>query len=170
VTQHSPPLYRPAAVLLALALWAAPLCLPPSAPWMSAAAFAESGKGKEGDGGGNGGSGHEGRESHDDHDDDRGGDDTQERESGREGGQGSGRAQEDLSGEVAGQKSNTPARDPSPGNPRFVLQRLHLRYANGWDERVAGGRYRLTDPKGQVVTDRVARPEDLERMRAASLK
>ena len=44
---------------------------------------------------------------------------------------------------------------------------MDLRYINGWRERIQNGRYRLTDPKGRVVSDRRARPDDLLRMRGA---
>ena len=43
---------------------------------------------------------------------------------------------------------------------------LHLRYANGWDERILNGQYRLIDPQGRTVSIRAATPDDLARMRA----
>lgn len=36
----------------------------------------------------------------------------------------------------------------------------------GWREEIRAGRYRLTDPRGNLVTRRPAGPEDLERIRA----
>lgn len=45
-------------------------------------------------------------------------------------------------------------------------QDLRIQYSNGWDERIRGGRYRLLDPSGQIVTDRPATGQDRERMRA----
>ncbi len=47
-----------------------------------------------------------------------------------------------------------------------TLADLHLRYANGWDERILNGRYRLVDPQGRTVANRRATHEDLARMRA----
>lgn len=43
---------------------------------------------------------------------------------------------------------------------------MDLRYTNGWREWIRNGRYRLTDPKGRVVSERFARPDDLLRMRS----
>ena len=47
-----------------------------------------------------------------------------------------------------------------------AIANLHLRYANGWDEQILNGTYRLVDPQGRTVADRRATPDDLARMRA----
>ena len=62
---------------------------------------------------------------------------------------------------------NTPqvtTSQPSNQSSR-VPENLHLRYPNGWDEKIRNGRYILTDPKGRTVTNRPAAFSDLERMR-----
>ncbi len=42
---------------------------------------------------------------------------------------------------------------------------VEIEYANGWQEWIRNGRYRLTDPKGRTVSNRWARPDDLARLR-----
>ena len=108
-------------------------------------AFAESGSGSSGSGGGgsNSGSGNSGSGSNsgsdhdDDDDDDRDGDDKDDKDRRR-------------SAERLGPSAN-----------------MHLRYKNGWDEKILNGRYSLVDPHGHKVADRPARTKDLNRMRAA---
>ncbi|MGJ5621251.1 hypothetical protein [Sulfitobacter sp. MF3-043] len=112
-------------------------------------AFAESGSGSSGSGSSNSGSGNSGSGSsnsgsgssnsgHDeDDDDDRDGDDKDDKDRRR-------------SAERLGPSAN-----------------MHLRYKNGWDEKILNGRYSLVDPQGHKVADRPARTKDLNRMRAA---
>ena len=120
-------------------------------------AFAESGSGSSGSGGGgsnsgsgssnsgsgssNSGSGSSnsgsGHDDDDDDDDDRDGDDKDDKDRRR-------------SAERLGPLAN-----------------MHLRYKNGWDEKILNGRYSLVDPHGHKVADRPARTKDLNRMRAA---
>ena len=45
---------------------------------------------------------------------------------------------------------------------------LHLRYPNGWDEKIRNGRYILIDPEGRTVTNRAATFADIDRMRDAA--
>lgn len=45
---------------------------------------------------------------------------------------------------------------------------IAVRYADGWMEIVAGGRYRLIDRRDRTVSERPARSGDLRRLRAAS--
>lgn len=56
----------------------------------------------------------------------------------------------------------------APGRTSDRPGNLHLRYANGWDERIFNGRYRLVDPQGRTVADRVATFADLKRMQSAA--
>ncbi|MGV6848440.1 MAG: hypothetical protein ACWA5A_08685 [Marinibacterium sp.] len=44
---------------------------------------------------------------------------------------------------------------------------MEIAYADGWVERVAKGRYVLTDPNGNTVAHRAVRFGDIDRMRAA---
>lgn len=54
------------------------------------------------------------------------------------------------------------------GSDQRVPENLHLRYPNGWDERIRNGRYILVDPEGRTVTNRRATMGDLDRMRDAA--
>lgn len=47
-------------------------------------------------------------------------------------------------------------------------QNLHLKYPNGWDERIRNGRYTLIDPHRRKVADRAATFEDYRRMRTVA--
>lgn len=127
--------------------------------WATAAAHAESGKGKDGSGDRDGGRGRDRNDSSGDGQDDRKDDDSDDHDEDQ------GNGSHDTN---QPDQSALPSRTPSGVRQEGerVTATLHLRYANGWDERVARGRYRLTDPKGRVVKDRVARPDDLVRMRA----
>ena len=64
-------------------------------------------------------------------------------------------------------RSNGTAGGGLERSPSGVIANLHLRYSNGWDERILNGRYILVDPEGRTVTRRAATAKDLERMRAA---
>lgn len=59
--------------------------------------------------------------------------------------------------------SATPGRPSSQNSDR--PENLHLRYPNGWDEKIRSGRYILIDPEGRTVTNRAATFADLDRMR-----
>jgi hypothetical protein len=54
--------------------------------------------------------------------------------------------------------------DFSDGQRLGADKNMDLHYTNGWREWIRNGRYRLTDPKGRVVSERWARPDDLLRM------
>jgi hypothetical protein len=45
---------------------------------------------------------------------------------------------------------------------------ISVRYSDGWMESVSQGRYRLTDKRDRLVTERAARRSDLKRLRAAA--
>ena len=88
---------------------------------------------------------------------------------------GSGGGGDDNSG--SGNGSNDATQDDNTSGSRSGDQtsrrmgtesNIEYRYTNGWQERVLNGRYRLTDPKGRIVKDRFARPDDLTRIHKAA--
>ena len=107
-----------------------------------------------------------GRGGDDDRDDDD--DDDDDDRSGRRGGDD---RDDDSSDRDDGQRDRTRRSTQSDAGQSSGFERpanLHLRYPNGWDEQILDGRYRLLDPEGRKVADRVATMKDLERMRAAA--
>jgi hypothetical protein len=108
-------------------------------------AHAEKGSGRDGDGSDDDNSGKSG----DDDDDDNSGEDDDDDDSGND------------------NASNNDAGDNKKSKRRVRLQNLHLRYPNGWDEKIHNGRYHLKDPMGRTVIRRRATQEDMIRMRAA---
>ncbi|MGB5559074.1 MAG: hypothetical protein WBN04_13825 [Paracoccaceae bacterium] len=80
---------------------------------------------------------------------------------------GSGSDDDDNSGSGSGSSGSGSGGDDDRGQRGGSDDDMDLRYINGWRERIQNGRYRLTDPKGRVVSDRRARPDDLLRMRGA---
>lgn len=73
---------------------------------------------------------------------------------------------EDEDQDDGGRSGNDQAQESH--NSQGVPENLHLRYANGWDERILNGRYILIDPEGRTVTNRRATMGDQTRMRDAA--
>jgi hypothetical protein len=128
----------------------------------SGSGSSNSGSGSSNSGSGNSGSGDDDSDDDDDNsgsgnsDDDRDDDDDNS---------GSGNRNDDSDDDDDNDSGSGITSSAGGGASRGKVANLHLRYANGWDEQILNGTYRLIDPQGRTVSNRRATQKDLVRMR-----